>query len=115
MFGLLFVVVLITPASECSVHDEFETGGFAKSFKEPTRLNDLLSLTDLVAGIMHDILQSEFKGKPTNGGKEKIEVMNWISRPSRFLSKLFLVFSEADDKAMLCKRVEITPKITAPD
>lgn len=67
---------------------KFEIVGFGKSFEEKSHLDDLLSVADLSAGIVQDLLQSHNTGEDIPGGKEKIALMKWIATPTRFLTKV---------------------------
>jgi hypothetical protein len=90
--------------------NHYELAGFAKSFEKPSFFDDLLSITDLAAGAVQDILQSEVKKKAVMGGDEKIEVIKWMARPSRYLSKIAFIMSKTDEGMMTCGDVKMTPK-----
>ncbi|XJC79854.1 hypothetical protein ACHFCA_34770 (plasmid) [Delftia tsuruhatensis] len=63
--------------------------GFAKSFAEKSHYDDLLSVPDLAAGVVQDLLRSHKTGiNQVPGGEEKATVMRWIANRSKFLSKI---------------------------
>lgn len=66
----------------------FEIMGFAKAFDDKSHLDDLLSVTDFAAGVVQDLLQmhkTEIDFIPCAG---KTEIIKWMIRESRFLSKI---------------------------
>ncbi len=62
--------------------------GVGKSFDEKGHLDDLLSVTDLAAGVVQDLLLQHETRKGVPGGNEKAEVMRWIATPAKYLSKI---------------------------
>jgi hypothetical protein len=88
----------------------FEVIGFGKSFEEKSHLDDLLSVPDLAAGVIQDLLQAQRTGEEIPGGDEKIAVIKWIASPSKFLSKITLQIVRTDDGGIGTGVVSITPK-----
>lgn len=63
--------------------------GFAKSFTDKSHYDDLLSIPDLAAGVVQDLLRSHKTGvDQVSGGEEKVAVMRWIANQSKFLTKI---------------------------
>lgn len=63
--------------------------GFAKSFADKSHYDDLLSIPDLAAGVVQDLLRSHKTGvDQVSGGEEKAAVMRWIANQSKFLTKI---------------------------
>lgn len=87
----------------------FDVLGFGKSFEEKSYLDDLLSVPDLAAGVIQDLLQSQRTGEDIPGGDEKIAVMKWIASPSKFLSKITVQIVRTDDGGIGTGIVGITP------
>jgi hypothetical protein len=75
----------------------FASGGFGKSFEEKSHLDDLLSVPDLAAGVIQDLLQENQAGEEMPRGDEKTAVMKWIASPARYLSKITLQIVRTDD------------------
>jgi hypothetical protein len=75
----------------------FAGGGFGKSFAEKSHLDDLLSIPDLAAGVIQDLLQEHQTGEEMPRGDEKTAVMKWIASPARYLSKITLQVARTDD------------------
>ncbi|CAJ0774563.1 hypothetical protein [Ralstonia chuxiongensis] len=74
-----------------------EIVGFAKSFDEKGHLDDLLSVPDLAAGVVQDLLLQNETGEEVPGGEEKVAVMRWIATPARYLSKLTVQITRTAD------------------
>lgn len=64
--------------------------GLGKSFDAKSHLDDLLSVPDLAAGVVQDLLLQHETKTDIPGGDEKVRVMRWIATPARFLSKINL-------------------------
>jgi len=75
----------------------FASGGFGKSFKQKSHLDDLLSVPDLAAGVIQDLLQEHHAGEELPRGDEKTTLMKWIATPTRYLSKITLQIVRTDD------------------
>jgi hypothetical protein len=75
----------------------FEVLGFAKAFEKKSHLDDLLSVPDLAAGVVQDVLQSQKTGERIPGGVEKIALMKWIATSATFLSKITAQIGLMDD------------------
>ncbi len=75
----------------------FEVLGFGKSFLEKCYLDDLLSVPDLAAGMLQDLLTSQDTGNDIPGGEEKLAVLKWLATPAKFLSKIHVRIVPKDD------------------
>lgn len=75
----------------------FAGGGFGKSFTEKSHLDDLLSVPDLAAGVIQDLLQEHQVGEQMPRSDEKTVVMKWIASPTRYLSKITLQVVRMDN------------------
>lgn len=71
--------------------------GFGKSFDEKSHLDDLLSVPDLAAGVVQDLLQQHETKEDIPGGDEKAMVMRWIATPTRYLSKITVQVLRMED------------------
>lgn len=71
--------------------------GFGKSFNEKSHLDDLLSVPDLAAGVVQDLLQQHETNKDIPGGSEKAMVMRWIATPAKYLSKITVQIAKTAD------------------
>ncbi|XVJ96747.1 hypothetical protein NLY09_14165 (plasmid) [Burkholderia vietnamiensis] len=71
--------------------------GFAKSFDKKGHLDDLLSVPDLAAGVVQDLLQQYETGEDIPGGDEKAMVMRWIATPTKYLSKVIVQITRMAD------------------
>lgn len=87
----------------------FDIIGFGKSFEKKSHLDDLLSVPDIAAGIIQDLLQAQRTGEDIPGGDEKVAVMKWIASPSKFLSKITVQIVQTDDGGIGTGVVDITP------
>jgi hypothetical protein len=93
---------------------EFDLIGFAKSFAEKTHLDDLLSIPDLAAGVVQDILHAYTTGNDNvPGGEEKEALIRWIASQGKFLSKITLQISPLPEGELGSGVVQITPKSPA--
>lgn len=75
----------------------FDVLGFGKSFVQKSYLDDLLSVPDLAAGMLQDLLTAQDIGKDIPGGDEKLAVLKWLATPAKFLSKINVRISSNDD------------------
>ncbi|MGV4686154.1 hypothetical protein [Burkholderia pseudomallei] len=83
---------------------------FGKAFKEKGFLEDLLSVTDLAAGVVHDLLQAQQTGADyIPGGDERIPLVKWTGESSKFLSKIALQIVRTDDGGIGTGIVNIVP------
>lgn len=83
---------------------------FGKSFEEKGFIDDLLSVTDLAAGVVHDLLQAQQTGADhIPGGDERIPLVKWTVAPSKFLSKITLQIVRTDDGGIATGIVNIVP------
>ncbi|MFM0125408.1 hypothetical protein P0D73_42255 [Paraburkholderia sp. RL18-101-BIB-B] len=60
-------------------------------------LDDLLSVPDLAAGMLQDLLTAEDTGNDISGGDEKLAVLKWLATPATFLSKIHVRIASKDD------------------
>ncbi|PZW65277.1 hypothetical protein F471_03755 [Pseudomonas sp. URMO17WK12:I1] len=89
---------------------QFELIGFAKSFAEKSYLDDLLSISDLAAGITQDILTSHRTGNPNiPGNEDKVPLLKWMANKSKHLSKITIQISMLPDGGVGSGIVNITP------
>jgi hypothetical protein len=90
--------------------NDFEIVGFGKSFAHKSHLDDLLSIPDLAAGVVQDLLQAHDTGiDAVPGGQEKEALIRWIATQGRFLSKITIQISELPDGELGSGLVQITP------
>lgn len=75
----------------------FEVLGFGKSFRDKSYLDDLLSVPDLAAGMLQDLLTGKDTGNDIHGGDEKLEVLKWLATPATHLSKIHVRIAPKDD------------------
>lgn len=75
----------------------FDVLGFGKSFLEKGYLDDLLSVPDLAAGMLQDLLTAQDTGNDIPGGDEKLAVLKWLATPAKFLSKIHVRIAPKDD------------------
>lgn len=83
--------------------------GFGKSFDDKSYLDDLLSVPDLAAGVVQDLLAWKQTGEDIPGGEGKIAVMKWIASPPKFLSKITLQITRTLDGRIGTGIVELSP------
>ncbi|AJP58089.1 hypothetical protein UC34_16160 [Pandoraea vervacti] len=75
----------------------FDVLGFGKSFQEKSYLDDLLSVPDLAAGMLQDLLTGQDTGGEIPGGNEKLAVLKWLATPATHLSKIHVRIAPKDD------------------
>lgn len=69
--------------------------GFGRSFNGKSHLDDLLSIPDFAAGVVQDLLKSHKTGDDIiPGGAEKVELLKWMAKKSKFLSKITIQISK---------------------
>lgn len=88
----------------------FDILGFGKSFSEKGYLDDLLSVPDLAAGMLQDLLTAKDTGNDVPGGDEKLAVLKWLATPAKFLSKVHVRISPKDDGTYDGYLLTIEPK-----
>jgi len=91
------------------MNNGFDVLGFAKSFEEKSHLDDLLSVPDLAAGVVQDLLQEHRTGTHNPLGDEKASVVKWIASPAKYLSKITLQIVRMDDGGVGTGIVDIVP------
>ncbi|MBI6915652.1 hypothetical protein JET72_17325 [Pseudomonas juntendi] len=69
------------------INHSFEILGFAKSFEKKSHFDDLLSITDLAAGIIQDLMTGHYSpdGQIT---EKKVPLAKWLIQRSEFLTKI---------------------------
>lgn len=82
--------------------------GFGKSFDEKSHLDDLLSVPDLAAGVVQDLLFQHKTHADIPGGDEKVMVMKWIATPARYLSKITVQVTHTLDGGIGYGTVDMT-------
>ncbi|MBR8304290.1 hypothetical protein KDW49_26620 [Burkholderia dolosa] len=83
---------------------------FGKSLENKSFLDDLLSVPDLAAGVIQDLLQAHHTGVDNiPGGDEKIPLIRWTATPSKFLSKITLQIVRTEDGGIGTGIVDIVP------
>ena len=82
--------------------------GFGKSFDEKSHLDDLLSVPDLAAGVVQDLLLQYETQADIPGGNEKATVMRWIATPAKYLSKITIQIRRTADGGIGYGTVEMT-------
>ncbi|WP_406821528.1 hypothetical protein ACJA3S_08785 [Pseudomonas sp. KnCO4] len=65
----------------------FEIFGFGKSFTEKSHLDDLLSIADLSAGVIQDVMTGHHSENDEIQEK-KIPLIEWLTNRSKFLTKI---------------------------
>lgn len=89
---------------------EFEIVGFGRSFPDKSHLDDLLSIPDLAAGVVQDLLQVHEAGiDAVPGGQEKEALIRWIAKQGRFLSKITIQISKLPSGELGSGLVQIQP------
>lgn len=84
--------------------------GFAKSFADKSHYDDLLSVPDLAAGVVQDLLRCHKTGTDqVSVGEEKAAVMRWIANPSKFLSKITIQLVPLTDGQVGVGTVNFSP------
>ncbi|MFM0005096.1 hypothetical protein PQR57_29305 [Paraburkholderia dipogonis] len=84
--------------------------GFGKSFDRKTHLDDLLSVPDLAAGVVQDLLQQYETEEDIPGGDEKVRVMRWIATPATHLSKITIQITRMANGELGYGRVDMAVK-----
>ncbi|WP_147432571.1 hypothetical protein [Pseudomonas sp. WPR_5_2] len=89
---------------------KFDLIGFAKSFERKSHLDDLLSVPDFAAGVIHDILKSHHSGESNIPGFPKKEILiKWLAKKSKFLSKITIQISKLPNGDIGSGIVKFTP------
>jgi len=88
--------------------------GVAKSFEKKTYFDDLLSLTDISAGMVQELMTANFIGDGNiigSGDKEeaKIKVLKWMAEDSKFLSKFIVEVVESENGFLSSRSIDLTP------
>ncbi|MGD0858776.1 MAG: hypothetical protein ABR912_05620 [Terracidiphilus sp.] len=88
----------------------FDLVGFGKSFDDKSHLDDLLSIPDLAAGVVQDLLQAHKTGEDNvPGGEEKKALLRWIATQGKFLSKITIQIIRLPNGELGSRVVEFTP------
>lgn len=69
------------------IDHSFDILGFAKSFSGKSHLDDLLSIADMTAGVVQDVL-SRHNSDNDQIQEKKIPLIKWLTQRSNFLSKI---------------------------
>jgi hypothetical protein len=89
---------------------KLELIGFGKSFVDKSHLDDLLSITDLAAGVVQDLLQAYDTGiDDVPGGEEKAALMTWIATQGAFLSKMTIQIIPLENGELGSRTITFTP------
>lgn len=89
---------------------EFEILGFGKSFPGKSHLDDLLSIPDLAAGVVQDLLQAhDTRSDTIPAGRKKEALIRWIATQGKYLSKITIQISELPNGELGSGLVQITP------
>ncbi|MCJ2371929.1 hypothetical protein [Pseudomonas sp. RGM 3321] len=80
---------------------KFELVGFAKSFEESSYFNDLLSLPDLAAGMVQDLLRDHYGAKSLEVNEVKASLCRWLASESKFLQKYTLCLTSKGGSNLL--------------
>lgn len=84
--------------------------GFAKSFSDKSHYDDLLSIPDLTAGVVQDLLRSHKTGvDQVSVREEKAAVMRWIANQSKFLTKITIQLVPLPDGQIGVGTVDFSP------
>lgn len=81
---------IFTLALGTYIGSQFEMVGFAKPFDGKSHLDDLLSVADMAAGVVSDILDGHARNNEIEGKDEKVHVIKWIGQSSAYLSKVVI-------------------------
>ncbi|MBS0426652.1 MAG: hypothetical protein JSR41_05110 [Proteobacteria bacterium] len=81
-----------------------------KSLAEKSFLDDFLSIPDLAAGVIQDLLAGHLTGEDLAGGDEKVHVIKWLAAESSFLSKITIQILRRGDE-ILTGKVAFTPAL----
>lgn len=79
-----------------------------KSLAEKSFLDDFLSVPDLAAGVVQELLAHHETGKDPAVSDEKAQVMKWMACESEFLSKITIQIVQRGDE-ILSGKVDFTP------
>ncbi|WP_321900391.1 hypothetical protein [Burkholderia cepacia] len=82
--------------------------GMGKSFDGKSHLDDLLSVPDLAAGVVQDLLFQHETGNDVPGGDEKMMVMRWIATPAKHLAKINIQVTRMDNGEIGCGSIDMT-------
>lgn len=74
----------------------FEILGFGKSFIKKSHLDDLLSISDLSAGVIQDVMTGHHS-KNDQLQEKKIPLLEWLTTRSNFLTKISIQIMELPD------------------
>jgi hypothetical protein len=89
---------------------KFDLVGFGKSFAGKSHLDDLLSIPDLAAGVVQDLLQAHDTGtNEVSGGDEKVALIKWIATQGKFLSKITIQIGQLANGELGSGVVMFTP------
>jgi len=88
--------------------NEYEVFGFAKPFEKESFTSDLLSLTDLAAGALQDVLQ-QLKAKNVRDHVGKRQIIRWLGTPRASLQKVNILF-QMDAGKLVCANVVLKAK-----
>lgn len=88
----------------------FDVLGFGKSFRDKSYFDDLLSVPDLAAGMLQDLLTGKDTGNNIHGGDEKLAVLKWLATPATHLSKIHVRIAPKDDGTYEGHTLTLEPK-----
>lgn len=71
-------------------------------------MDGLLSVSDLAAGVVQDLLLQHETHADIPGGAEKEMVMKWIAIPAKYLSKITLQITRTTDGGIGYGTVDMT-------
>jgi hypothetical protein len=90
--------------------NNFEIFGFGKSFEKKSHMDDLLSVADLAAGVMQDVLQANKTGSSEiPGGDEKKLLLNWMAKQGKWLTKINLHIGKNSDGQLVSGLARFKP------
>lgn len=93
----------------------FDLIGGGVSFTDKSYLDDFLSVPDLAAGAVCDLMTAHIRGHDSIAGEEgKKVVLQWIARPAPFLSKVTLQVARLPDGSIGSGLVAIEPASPLP-
>lgn len=75
---------------------KYDIYGFAKPFSDDSTTTDLLSLTDLTAGVIQEYLQEVVVGKDLEPTTEKKMLVEWLANKSKYLLKYNFIITKSD-------------------
>jgi hypothetical protein len=89
---------------------KFDLVRFGKSFDDKSHLDDLLSIPDCAAGVVHDHLQAHKTADDiVSGGEEKAARIKWIAMQGKFLSKITIQITRLPNGELGSGVVQFTP------